>query len=168
MTVSNQKVWRAVYTKPRNEKKIAERLGQQGFEVFCPVQTILRQWSDRKKKVSIPIFPSYVFLRILDSETNKVLQDPGVLNFVYWLGQPALIRDEEIVSIEAFLSEHKGKTLEILNYKPGENVEIIMGPFTGHQGKIDKIKGGKLSLFVESLGMIVRVEVNTDIIIASE
>ena len=60
MKAPNKRNWRAVYTKPRSEKKVAERLEEQGSEVYCPTQINLRQWSDRKKKVSAPVFPSYV------------------------------------------------------------------------------------------------------------
>lgn len=128
---NNTKDWRAVYTKPRSEKKVAERLEQQGIEVYCPVQTTLKQWSDRKKKVSVPIFPSYVFLRLSEKESDLVLQDPGVLNFVYWLGQPALIRDEEIEGIRAFLSNYRDSTIVLVDYEKGDKVEIIEGPFKG-------------------------------------
>ena len=159
---NNTKVWRAVYTKPRNEKKVAERLEQQGIEVYCPVQTTLKQWSDRKKKVSVPVFPSYVFLHVNAKESDTVLQDPSVLNYVYWLGKPAIIREDEIESIRSFLTENMDRPLEIVNYREGENVEIFTGPFKGHKGTIDKIKTGKLSLLIESLGMLIRVEVNSD------
>ena len=156
------KQWKVVYTKPRSEKRIAERLGERGFDVYCPMQTTLKQWSDRKKKVSIPIFTSYVFLRVTELETDAVLQDPAVLNFVYWLGKPAIIRDEEIDSIKMFLSENKDNALKVLNYSNGENVEIVHGPLKGYGGVVDKIKSGKLSLRIESLGMVVSVEVNQD------
>jgi hypothetical protein len=52
----------------------------------------LRQWSDRKKKVQIPMFPSYIFAHTNESERYQLLMDPGVLNFVFWLGKPAIVR----------------------------------------------------------------------------
>jgi transcription antitermination factor NusG len=156
--------WKVVYTKPRSEKKITERLEKEGYEVYCPLQTILKQWSDRKKKISVPVFPSYVFLHVNALESDEVLQDPGVLNFVYWLSKPAIIRDEEINSLKTFLTNNKDKPFEILNYKEGENVEIISGPFKGQHGAIDRVKRGALSLLIESLGMIIRVELNPELI----
>jgi len=62
------KTWMAVYTKPRSEKKVAERLEKAGIEVYCPLQTVIKQWSDRKKKIKIPVFPSYVFVHVGESE----------------------------------------------------------------------------------------------------
>ena len=154
--------WKVVYTKPRSEKKIAERLTNQGFEVYCPLQTTLKQWSDRKKKVSVPVFPSYVFLHVDSIESDAVLQDPGVLNYVYWLGKPAIIRDEEMNNLKVFLSDHEDNTIEVFTYKPGENVEIVAGPFKGQGGTIENIKGGQISLQMESLGMIIKVAISAD------
>jgi len=133
--------------------------------VYCPVQTTLRQWSDRRKKVSVPVFPSYIFLHVNAQESDAVLQDSGVLNYVYWLGKPAIIRDEEIEKLMAFLTENKDNSVEVLNYKPGEIVEIAFGPFKGHRGEIDQVKGGRMSVMIESLGMIVKVEIYSDKII---
>jgi len=158
------KRWKVVYTKPRSEKKIAKRLESRGFIVYCPLQTTLKQWSDRKKKVSVPVFPSYVFVQVSALESDSVLQDPGVLNYIYWLGKPAIIRDEEINNLKTFLTNNKDKSFEILNYKEGENVEIISGPFKGQHGAIDRVKRGALSLLIESLGMIIRVELNPELI----
>ena len=56
--------WYVLYTKPRHEIKALERLAQNGFEVYCPMKTTLKQWSDRKKKVSEPLLPSYIFIKI--------------------------------------------------------------------------------------------------------
>jgi transcription antitermination factor NusG len=58
--------WSAIYTRSRNEKKVAERLNASGIKVYCPTQTTLKQWSDRKKKVTEPIFKSYVFVQYKD------------------------------------------------------------------------------------------------------
>ena len=159
---NNTKDWRAVYTKPRSEKKLAERLEQQGIEVYCPVQTTLKQWSDRKKKVSVPIFPSYVFLRLSEKESDLVLQDPGVLNFVYWLGQPALIRDEEIEGIRAFLSNYRDSTIVLVDYEKGDKVEIIEGPFKGQAGTIMGTRSETASLVVKSLRLLIKVELNAN------
>jgi len=155
------KVWRAIYTKPRSEKKIAERLSVLGLDVYCPVRTTMRQWSDRKKKVSVPIFPSYVFLKILETETEMVLQDPGVLNFVYWLGKLAQIRNEEIENIQKFLHDYSDAAIQVINFERGEEAEIKAGPLRGQSGKIEEIRNSKASLIIESLGMIMKVEIHT-------
>lgn len=77
------KEWFVIYTKPRCEKKIAQKLEALGIEVFCPLITTIKQWSDRKKKVEIPLFSSYIFLKIAEAKRKDVFQISGVLNYVY-------------------------------------------------------------------------------------
>ncbi len=154
--------WMAIYTKPRSEKKVAERLSSKGYEVYCPLQTTIKQWSDRKKKVSTPIFPSYVFINIEASDRVDVLQDAGVLNFVFYLGKPAVIKPEEIETIKIFLGELNDKeySLELDNYRKGDKVDIIAGPFAGVEGIIEDVERKTIKILVESLGTIIKVEIN--------
>ena len=95
--------WYALYTQPRQEKKVVTRLEQLAIEVYCPLLIQVRQWSDRKKKVEVPLLPSYVFVMIAPHERDKVFQVSGVVRYLYWLGQPAIIRDEEIVIMQKWL-----------------------------------------------------------------
>ena len=75
--------WYALYTKPRAEKKVSSELDFRGFENFLPLQTTIKQWSDRKKKVEIPLFNSYIFVRIdLEKYYYKILEIPGIVKFV--------------------------------------------------------------------------------------
>lgn len=157
---SRNRQWMAVYTKPRSEKKIAERLERQGLEVYCPLQITIKQWSDRRKKVSVPVFPSYVFLHVNALETNSVLQDPGVLNFVYWLGKPAAIREEEINNIKSFLTDNQDASFRVIDYQKDETVVINSGPLLGRLGTIDRLTNNKAVLKIESFGMILKVEIN--------
>ena len=83
--------WFALYTKPRNEKKVAENLAALGIEVYCPLVTTIKQWSDRKKKVESPLIPSYVFVKIEEANRKEVFQVSGVVQYVFWLGKPAKI-----------------------------------------------------------------------------
>src|SRR5436305_10048529 len=97
------KQWFAIYTKPRWEKKVDGLLLRKGIESWCPLQKVERQWSDRKKIINDPIFKSYVFVRIKPEERLPVLQTEGVLNFVHFLGKPAVIKDEEVANIKSYL-----------------------------------------------------------------
>jgi transcription antitermination factor NusG len=97
--------WFAVYTKSRMEKKVALRLQEAGIEAYCPVSKKRKQWSDRKKWVEEPLFRSYVFVNIdLAKQSPIVRRTLGVVNFLYWLGKPAVIQDAEIMAIQQFLS----------------------------------------------------------------
>lgn len=154
------KQWLAVYTKPRWEKKIDTILIRKGINSWCPVQKSERQWTDRKKIIEEPLFRSYVFVHIDASERGKVLSTEGVLNFVHYLGKPAIIRDEEIDLIRKYLGE-KGAALSVLSeegFREEMKVVVDHGVFMGNEGTV--VRGGKKKVFVrlESLGQVMIVE----------
>lgn len=117
-------LWHVLYTKPRHEVKALERLAQNGFEVYCPMKTTLKQWSDRKKKVSEPLLPSYIFIKITEKKRAIPLLDPSVLNYIFWLGKPAIIRDNEIDTLKGIISKDKVQEFEVRNLKTGDEIEI--------------------------------------------
>src|SRR5687768_15296135 len=119
--------WYAVYTRPRWEKKVAELFTRQEIENYCPLNRIERQWSDRKKIVLEPLFKSYVFVRIAQSNHVNALRTDGVVNFVNYLGRPAVIRDEEIDVIKRFLKEHKNVRTEKAEFHLEEKVFVKNG-----------------------------------------
>ena len=103
---TGQKNWYAVYTKPRWEKKVYSLLCERGFEAYCPLNKVRKKWSDRIKWVEEPLFKSYVFVHVPESEQTKVRMVSGVVNFVYWLGKPAVVLEKEIQIIRKFLDEY--------------------------------------------------------------
>ena len=147
--------WYAVYTKPRSEKKVTERLSYDGFEMYCPLMKTLRQWSDRKKKVQVPMFPGYVFVRISEIERSLILQDSGVLNYVYWLGKPAVVHENEIDAIKEIAEKGEEININSNNFEVGNLVVIPEGPFKGMTGRVDKLDKRKLIVLVEQLGCMV-------------
>lgn len=153
--------WLVLYTRSRHEKKIAQKLGQEGFEVYCPTVTILRQWSDRKKKVEVPLFKSYFFIRIEESRRQEVFQFPGLVRYLYLAGQPAVVRPAEIKAIKDFINDYDGRaTLSLTEgFSPGQAVEITEGILAGHQGEVLRIKkGNQVIIRVESLRLSVIAE----------
>lgn len=153
------KYWTAFYTKPRNEKKVSERLADLGFEIFCPVRTVLKQWSDRKKKVKEPLFTSYIFARVNESIRQEILKDQGVVSSVFWQKKPVIVRDREIQAIDDFLNENPEAESVSKVFKEGERLEITDGPLRGETGELVKIKGTKLILTIESLGFSLVAEI---------
>ncbi len=105
------KKWYAVYTRPKWERKVAQLLTSRKIEAYCPLNKVYKQWSDRKSSWMSRCLP-YVFVHVNPGEHSLVKQADGVINFVYWLGSPAIIRDEEIVAIREFLEEHHNVKLE--------------------------------------------------------
>jgi transcription antitermination factor NusG len=155
------KNWHVVYTKPRNEKKVASRLEQQGYDIYCPLIKTLRQWSDRKKKVQVPMFPSYVFVRVDEKERQGVLHDPGVLNYVFWLGKPAVVRDKEMDAVRQIAEKGEEITVQSGRLEKGQFVEIPEGPFRGLTGTVDAVDNRKVIVFIEQLDCKVQFRYQT-------
>jgi transcription antitermination factor NusG len=143
-----EKNWLAIYTKPRAEKKVEERLLKNGIEAYCPTFTTLKQWSDRKKKIELPLIPSYVFVRVNELERAKVLQDPGAMNFIFWQGKVALVREEEILALK-----HINHSLENVDHKIGETIQITHGAFQGQEGEVVNKTKNTITVYLNSLQM---------------
>ena len=152
----NNKKWLVIYTTPRAEKKVDDRLKEQGIETYLSLYTTIRQWSDRKKKVELPLFNSYVFVRVGEKERFKVLETYGVVRFLYFLRQPAVVRDKEIEAIRLFLHQTEGLKIKV---EVGQKVEIASGPMEGVYGKVVRVGKEKLVLQIEQLSMSLVAEV---------
>jgi transcription antitermination factor NusG len=155
-----EKKWFALYTKPRWEKKVDLVLLSKDIESWCPVQKVQKQWSDRKKIIEEPLFKSYVFVHIDEKERVKVLMTDGVLNFVHYLGKPAVIRDEEVLVIKKYLLEKDASISlqSIESFNENALVKINHGIFMDNTGTV--LRAGKKKVFVklESLGQVMTVE----------
>ncbi|MEQ9098126.1 MAG: UpxY family transcription antiterminator [Imperialibacter sp.] len=153
--------WYVLYTRSRAEKKAAETLKKHGFRSYCPTVTSIRQWSDRKRKVQEPLFRSYVFVSATVEELVPILQTPGVINFVYWQGKPAIVRQNEIEAIGIFTQELAAKNVSELSFdfQEGSTVKIDWGAFKGMEGECIARQGNKIILHIESLGQVIRAEV---------
>lgn len=154
--------WKAVYTKPRSEKKVAARLAESGYEVYCPLRKTLKQWSDRKKWVEEPLFNSYVFIRIAEEDRSKVLFDPGVVAFLFWLGKPAIIRTEEIQAIRDFIEKHPSAQAVALSMEKGQRVTIKRGPMKNREGVVRRNEKGRVIIEIDSMGMELVADVSKD------
>ena len=146
--------WYVIYTKPRNEKKVADRLQKIGITTYCPMITMVKQWSDRKKKVQIPLLNSYVFVCLEDKEREKVFQISGVVRYLFWLGKPAIVRDEEITALQEGLKDSIA-SFEVKGIKVGDLLPIPSGPFQGKEGIIKQINKNSLQLILTELGVLI-------------
>lgn len=144
--------WHAIYTRPRWEKKVNALLQQKGFESYCPLNKIRRKWSDRIKLIEEPLFKSYVFVKIDDLKRTDVRMTNGVVNFVYWNGKPAIIKEREIQIIQKFLGEYENVETIKLDFKPGERIQVTSGPMMDKEGKILELKNKIAKVCIESLG----------------
>lgn len=146
--------WYAVYTKPRWEKKVASLLEEKGIEHYCPLNKVVKQWSDRKKVVLEPIFKSYVFIRVPDAQKWELKSIHGIINFVYWLGKPAIVRDDDIETIRKFLNEFSDVQVEALNHlEVNSKVRIKQGVLMNYQGILVEVSGSRAKVRIESMGI---------------
>lgn len=157
---SERKQWFVLYTKSRQEKKVAERLREINIEVYCPLRKLTKQWSDRIKKVEEPLFSSYVFVHLLEAQREAVFQVPGVVRYLFWLGKPAIVKDQEIEKIKKWLNEFDHSLLSIKTIQPGDIVRVQTGALMDQRAGVIEKKGKKLKLLLESLGVIVSLDLN--------
>jgi len=152
--------WYALYTKPRWEKKIHAALIRKNIESWCPVKRVENQWTDRKKKIDEPIFKSYIFVRIDIKNRTPVLMTDGILNFVHYLGKPAVIRDEEVQIIKQYLSEKDAiLTLQSLQaFEESTKVLVTYGVFMDKIGTVIKKERKKIYVKLQSLDQVMVVE----------
>ncbi len=146
--------WYVLYTKPRNEKKVTSLLAERGVEVYCPQREVIKQWSDRKKKVVEPVFTSYIFVSLdnYKEEATEILETPGAVRFLWWAGKPGVVRREEIKAIRDFLDAYKNAEITV-EIKEGEKVTVMEGPFKDTKGVVTKVKGNRATLHLNMLGM---------------
>src|SRR5688572_26933388 len=144
--------WYAVYTRPRWEKKVNGLLLQKEIESYCPLNKVRRKWSDRIKIIEEPLFKSYVFVKIAEEERSKVRMTHGVVNFVYWNGKPAIIKEKEIQTIKRFLDEYENVEVVKMDFEPEDRVRVISGPMMDQEGKIIEVKNKTVKLCIDSLG----------------
>lgn len=151
--------WHAVYTRSRWEKKVAEQLSKLDIENYCPLNKVVRQWSDRKKTVEEPLFTSYVFVKISTKELSKIRQVLGLVNFVYWLGRPAIIPEQEIVAIKEFLKSYHNVKLEPLTLNANDSIRILNGPFANFEADVVSVGKKNLRVLLPSLRFYMTTEV---------
>ncbi len=152
--------WHAVYVHSRAEKRVHEELKYKGIESFLPLQRKLRQWSDRKKWVEIPLISGYVFVHITLKHYDMVLQTDNVMQYVRFEGKAAVIRDQDIEILKRMLGQSEAQ-VEITReeLRPGTLVEIIAGPMMGVRGELISFRGNnKVALRMLPLGFTVLVE----------
>jgi len=159
-------VWYAVYTKTNFEKRIKKYLEQRNIECYLPVHKTLKQWSDRKKWIEEPLFKSYIFVKVSNVEFFKVLDIPGVFNYVSFGGKPQTIPSFEIENVKVFV-EHGKQEVIITREKiaHGAKVRIQHGPLKGVIGEVVQMRGhSRIVVRVEALGYCLSLNVTKNMI----
>jgi len=151
--MNEKKKWYVVYTRPRWEKKVAGILLAKGIEHYCPLNKVMKQWSDRKKIVLEPLFKGYIFVRLEEAVKWDIKNIDGILNFVYWLGKPAVVKEQEIDTIRKFLQEFSG--VEVIERQLNVNSRVLIkqGVLMNYHGVIIEITGNRAKVNIESMGI---------------
>jgi transcription antitermination factor NusG len=150
--VAVQKKWYVVYTKPRWEKKVHGLFMEKGLVSYCPLNKVRKKWSDRIKLIEEPLFKSYVFVQAKEEELQQVRMISGVLNFVYWNGKPAIVKEKEIETIRKFLNEHEDVEVKPINLQANQAVMVRRGLLMNKTGRITRLMNNKVEVLIESLG----------------
>lgn len=134
--------WYAIYTMPRAEKKVNERLIEFGITTYLPLITTVRIWSDRKKKVTSPLISSFVFVKIEEQKLGTLYPIQGVTGVLKYLKKPAIIKEQEIENLKILLSDSDNfSILDSPIFEKGETVLVNKGPFQGLIAQFYEIKG---------------------------
>ena len=128
--------WYAIYTNPRAEKQVRDRLTEADVEVFLPLQKTYRIWSDRKKLVEVPLLSSYVFVKVTPVNFPKVYQIQGVVRFITFEGQPASIPQNQIDNLRLLINSNAEIEVTSEKFEKGDNVEVIRGSLIGLTGEL--------------------------------
>jgi len=156
-----QKNWYMVYTKPKFEKKVAASLTKRKIENFFPVNCKQISSIRRIKLHYEPLFECYVFVNIAETDVSKIKTIDGVVNLVYWKGQPATVKDEEIEVIKEFSTDYQNIQVEKSKVNINDVARAIDGSRYSMAGNILTIKNTTVKVNLPSLGFSLIANVDT-------
>ncbi|MEO8666561.1 MAG: UpxY family transcription antiterminator [Ignavibacteria bacterium] len=159
-----QKKWYVLQTKPRNEKLVLKQVEQKGIEVFAPFIQKIRIWSDRKKKIDVPLFSGYVFIRGIEEERVRAITNTtGALRYIYFEKRPACVSDREIELIKQTLIAPEKISIEEKKIKKGDQIIVSFGIFKGMKGFVNEFRGNyKLTVNLEELSYSFSIILNSN------
>lgn len=148
-----EKKWYALYTRSRNEKKVFDELQIAGIAAYLPMITRLKQWSDRKKKITEPLFRSYVFVYITEKQFFEVLNLPGAIRYITFENRAVPIPEQQIEAIRYYLNEKDFEPDDAAAIQEGQLVRVKHGPMAGLIGRMIRYKGKfRLVIRIEAVG----------------
>jgi transcription antitermination factor NusG len=152
-----EKKWFVIYTKVKQELKTAEQLSAMGIDNYCPTVNLIKQYTDRKKKIKKPLLSSYVMVHIEESERNQVFSSPGVVRYLFYQGKPAVIPACEIELMQNHLNGVYNE-IHTSSLYLGAVYKIPQGPFSGLSGRVLEIDKSRVKLELDSLGMSITLK----------
>jgi transcription antitermination factor NusG len=155
MKTPDSKKWFVIYTKPRNEIKVSQRLSVLGIENYTPTRMEIRQWSDRKKKIAVALLPSMVLVNLNEKEVKKVFEVAGVVRYLFENQKRAEVSNEEVLAMKYYLNNSYHSNKEELAV--GETVKV---PLLKEEATVLSVKGKNCFAQLKKLGAIVSFQLN--------
>lgn len=160
----SEKRWLAAYVKVHHEKRVRDWLTAAGIENFLPVQTEIRQWSDRKKKIERVLISMMIFVKVDTTEQRTVIEHPSVLRWLVLRSEhaPTEIPEYQMNNFRFMLGQNEfAVTFDSTDLQPGEMVRVIRGPLQGLLGELITINGkSTIVIRIDQLGCAV-VEIDS-------
>ncbi|HQT24193.1 MAG: hypothetical protein B7X86_13960 [Sphingobacteriales bacterium 17-39-43] len=156
--------WYVIYTKSRCEKAVADKLALLGIEVYCPLLKRKKLWSDRWKWVEEPLFRSYCFVSLEDRDRDSVFKVHGVVQYVYYCGKPARIREKEMDLLKSWLMQYDHDSIGAENLNVNDRIRIRSGALMDKEAEVLESKGNYALLLLEDLGLQVKVDLRKNIV----
>jgi transcription antitermination factor NusG len=163
-----QKNWYVVYTKPKCEKKVAILLTRKKIEILLPLNCIKIQSFRSSKILKDPLFKSYVFVHVIGNEINLVKQTEGVISLLHWMGEPAVIKEDEITAIKEFTNDYKNIVLERTEVNTNDIAGRVDGPAYSMGGKVFTLTNKTVKVNLPSLGYIMVATMEDEGVFARE
>jgi len=155
MTALDSKKWFVLCTKPRTEIKVSQRLSVLGIENYTPTRIEVRQWSDRKKKITVPLLPSMVLVSLNEKEVNKVFEVIGVVRYLFENQKRAEVSNKEVLAMKYYLDNSYLSNKNELAV--GETVNV---PLLEEEATVLSVKGKNCFAQLKKLGAIVSFQLN--------
>lgn len=158
------KKWYVLQTKPRNEKNVVRQIEQKKIEVFSPFIERIRIWSDRKKKILVPIFSGYIFVHGNEEERIRAITDTaGAIRYIFYEKRPATVNEREIELIKQSVIEPEKISIEDKKIKKGDLIMVSRGIFKGMKGYVNEFRGNyKLTVNLEELSYSFSIILNSN------
>ena len=148
--------WHVLHTKPRSEKKVEEKLLSLGIIAYCPTRSEIRLWSDRKKRIEVPVLPSMVLVYIEDKDINRVFESSGVVRYMFWLGQRAVVRQSEIEILKKYLNgSYNFMDTKLSDIRVGDDFSV--SSINNEKGIVNRISNNNIWIYLKSIGYCIKL-----------
>ena len=149
--------WYVLHTKPRCEKKVEQQLLSLGINAYCPSRPEIRFWSDRKKRIEVPLLPSMVLVNIDDNEINKVFKCSSVVRYMFWLGRRAIVKQSEIDILKKYSNgDYNFIDSKFSDIKVGDNFNLPS--FNNEKGIVNRISNNNIWIYLKSIGYSIKLK----------